>query len=67
MNISATGWAEIVVAVLTALSAASVVVGWVVKHYLYELKPNGGSTLKDSVARLEKRVDDLYQLIIERL
>jgi hypothetical protein len=33
---------------------------------LSELKPNGGSSMKDQVNRLEKRVDDIYQLLAER-
>jgi hypothetical protein len=33
---------------------------------LSELKPNGGSSLKDQVNRLEKRVDDIYHLLAER-
>jgi hypothetical protein len=37
-----------------------------VKHYLAELKPNGGSSIKDSVNRLESRIDDLYVLIAEQ-
>jgi hypothetical protein len=41
-------------------------VRWMVKHYLVELKPNSGSSLKDSVNRLETRVDELYTLLIEK-
>jgi hypothetical protein len=66
MIIDAGTWAGIAGAVVAVLSGASAVVGWTVKHYLYELKPNGGSSLKDSVNRLEKRVDDLYTLIAEK-
>jgi hypothetical protein len=33
---------------------------------LSELRPNGGSSIKDQVNRLEKRVDDIYQLLAER-
>jgi len=33
---------------------------------LAELRPNGGSSIKDQVNRLEKRVDDIYQLLAER-
>lgn len=33
---------------------------------LSELKPNGGSSLKDQVNRLEKRVDDIYHMLAER-
>jgi len=39
---------------------------WVIKSYLAELKPNGGSSLKDQMNRLEQRVDDLYLLLIKK-
>jgi hypothetical protein len=29
-----------------------------VKHYLYELKTNGGSSVKDQINRLESAVDE---------
>ena len=66
MNIDAGTWAAIAIATVTVMTAASAVLGWTIKHYLYELKPNGGSSLKDAVCRLEKRVDDLYTLIAEK-
>jgi len=53
-----------IIAIFTAFAGG---IRWMVKHYLNELKPNGGSSMKDSVQRLEERVDDLYQLIIEKL
>jgi hypothetical protein len=39
---------------------------WVIKSYLAELKPNGGSSIKDQINRLEQRVDDLFVLISKR-
>jgi hypothetical protein len=36
---------------------------WVIKSYLSELKPNSGSSMKDQLNRLEKRVDELFILI----
>jgi hypothetical protein len=36
---------------------------WVIKSYLSELKPNSGSSMKDQLNRLEKRVDDLFTII----
>lgn len=46
---------------------------WTIKHYLAELKPNGGSSMRDSVNinterlnRVEQRVDDIYKLLCER-
>jgi hypothetical protein len=48
--------------------ATSLLVGlrWVIKSYLQELKPNGGSSMKDQLNRLEARVDDLFILISKR-
>jgi hypothetical protein len=48
--------------------ATSLLVGlrWVIKSYLQELKPNGGSSMKDQLNRLESRVDDLFMLINKR-
>ena len=56
-------YATLAVAILTIFGGFVGAVKWVVKHYLNELKPNGGTSLKDSVKRLEDRIDDLYKLI----
>jgi hypothetical protein len=37
-----------------------------VKHYLNELKPNGGSSVKDSVNRLERQVEEIYRILLSR-
>ena len=59
-------YATIAVAVCTVIGAFATAIRWLVKHYLNELKPNGGSSLKDSVKRLEDRIDDLYRLVAEK-
>jgi hypothetical protein len=51
-------WASLMVAILTILSSVAFSVKWLVKHYLSELKPNSGSSLKDSVCRLENDMKD---------
>jgi len=60
---TAQDYATLTVAVMTIFGGFTAGVRWLVKHYLNELKPNGGSSLKDSVKRLEDRIDDLYKLI----
>jgi H+/Cl- antiporter ClcA len=60
---TAQDYATLIVAVMTIFGGFTAGVRWLVKHYLNELKPNGGSSLKDSVKRLEDRIDDLYKLI----
>ena len=59
-------YATVAVSVMTIFGGFAAGVRWLVKHYLNELKPNGGSSLKDSVKRLEDRIDDLYKLIAEK-
>jgi len=49
-----------VIAIITAFAGS---MRWMVKHYLNELRPNGGSSMKDSMARMEQRNDDLYKLV----
>lgn len=56
----------IVVAVIAIFSAIAGGIRWMVKHYLNELKPNGGSSMKDSLERLEKRIDSLFELIANK-
>ena len=59
-------YATVAVSVMTIFGGFVGAVKWMVKHYLNELKPNGGSSIKDSVKRLEDRIDDLYKLIAEK-
>jgi H+/Cl- antiporter ClcA len=63
---SATDWAALIVAVMTILGGFVTSVRWLVKHYLSELRPNGGSSVKDQVNRLESRVDQIYLLLCEK-
>ena len=59
-------WAALIVSILTIGAAFAALVRWLVKHYLYELKPNGGTSIKDQVNRLEEKVDNLYNILIKR-
>ena len=60
-------WAGIAVAVTTIVAAFAAAVRWLVKHYLYELRPNGGGSLKDKVDKLELKVELLSDLIRQAL
>ena len=59
-------WAGIAVSIMTLIAGFSAAVRWLVKHYLYELKPNSGSSLKDSVTRLERQVEEIYRILLTR-
>ena len=55
-------------AIVSAITIAVAFIGsvrWLVKHYLSELKPNSGSSIKDQVNRLEARVDEIFFLLLE--
>ena len=56
-------WAGLFVAVFTLIGGFATAVRWLVKHYLYELKPNSGSSLKDSVIRLEAQVEQIMAIL----
>jgi hypothetical protein len=51
-------WAALAVSVLTIVAVVAGSIKWLVKHYLTELKPNSGSSLKDQVSRLEIALED---------
>ena len=78
-------WASLIVAILTIVSSIAFGIKWLVKHYLVELKPNSGSSMKDQISRLEgaldeqridsiksrdrqeKKLDDMYQILIDHI
>jgi uncharacterized protein Yka (UPF0111/DUF47 family) len=58
----------------TALAGVVIIVSalaWVfknwLKNYLQELKPNGGSSMADSIKRIEQRIDYLTEQMIDHL
>jgi hypothetical protein len=60
---SAVDTAAIAVGIVTVLGGVAAYLQFLVKHYLNELKPNGGSSIKDQVNRLEARVDTIIELL----
>lgn len=66
-------WAALVTGIATGLAGVTAMLRFLIKHYLSELKPNGGSSMRDSINtnterlnRVEARVDDIYRLLCER-
>ena len=59
-------WASLIVAIIAITTAFGGAVRWLVKHYLYELRPIGGGSLKDQVNRLERRVDEVIDMLLDR-
>lgn len=60
-------WVGLSVGIISILGAHAGLVKFLTKHYLNELKPNGGSSVKDKVNLLEEKVDFLTDLVKEAL
>jgi hypothetical protein len=61
-----TDWAGLIVSIIAIASAFLATIRWLVKHYLNELKPNSGTSLKDSVTRLEGQVTEIMRILMEK-
>jgi hypothetical protein len=59
-------YAAIAVAIVTVLAGAAAMLQFLVKHYLAELKPNSGTSMKDAINRLETRVDKIYEILCDK-
>lgn len=58
--------AAVAVGIISVLGGIAAFLQFLVKHYLNELKPNGGGSIKDQVNRLETRVDKIYELLLSK-
>lgn len=54
-------WATTISGFLAVLLAIGGSFRWLIKHYLKELKPNGGSSMNDTVKKLETKIDCLIE------
>ena len=74
-------YAALTVSILTIITSVGLFIKWMVKHYLSELKPNSGSSLRDSINRLESKsneadihrgkmddkLDRMYDILLEHI
>jgi hypothetical protein len=60
---SAVDIAAICAAITTVFTGFAIGLRFLVKGWLNELRPNGGSSMKDQINRLERRVDDLFVIL----
>ena len=58
-------WVTFAVAISTLAGTLAIAVRHLVKYYLSELKPNGGSSLKDKVNQLDEKVEFLTEFVIQ--
>ena len=77
---TAQNWASLIVSIIAILTALGTGARWMIKHYLFELKTNGGSSMRDDVIANKKglerveqkqdkqgeRIDEIYSLLLAR-
>jgi hypothetical protein len=59
-------WVSIAVGGCAILTSLLVALRFLIKGWLNELRPNGGSSMKDQLTRLEQRVDELFVIMSRR-
>ena len=66
-------FAAIATTIVTVLAGVTALLRFLVKHYLSELKNNGGSSMRDAIDRLElqsekleTRIDKIFELLTDR-
>jgi hypothetical protein len=67
---TAQDYAALSVAIISILGGVAAYVQFMIKHYLSELKPNSGSSIKDQISRLEvksSRLEARVETIIDLL
>ena len=62
---TAQDYATVAVAVCTIIGGFATAVRWMVKHYLAELKPNSGSSMRDEITGLKHEVAIIKNLVVE--
>ena len=60
---NAQDYAALSVAIISILGGVAAYVQFMIKHYLSELKPNSGSSIKDQITKLEVRVDTIIEML----
>ena len=66
-------YVAIVVAIVTVLGGVAALLRFIILHYLAELKPNSGSSMRDAISSLEHndelittRIDKIYELLVAK-
>ena len=63
---SAPDLAAVVAVASTAIGSFIGLVRWLVKHYLAEIKPNGGGSMNDRLKRVEDQIDQIYHILLQK-
>jgi len=59
-------WAGFIASIIAIIAGFAGGVRWLVKHYLNELKPNGGSSMRDEITRLSAQMEIVLELLANK-
>lgn len=59
-------WTAVVVGICTVSATLLTALKWLIRHYLAELKPNGGGSMNDRLARVEDQIDQIYNILLQK-
>ena len=59
-------WATTISGFLAVILAVGASFRWLIKHYLNELKPNGGGSMNDRLTKVETKVEIIYDLLKDK-
>lgn len=63
---STSDWIAFATFILTFIGVMLAIVRFLILHYLAELRPNSGGSMKDQIGRLESRVDEIYKILLNK-
>lgn len=63
---SVSDYVAVVVGICSVTASILAGLKWLVRHYLAELKPNGGGSMNDRLARVEAQIDQIYQTLLQK-
>jgi hypothetical protein len=63
--VTPTEWTVVITGIITVITAVYSMMRYMVKSVMREFSPNGGSSLKDQVNRIEARLDALYDKLLD--
>jgi hypothetical protein len=63
--VTPTEWTVVITGIITVITAVYSMMRYMVKSVMREFSPNGGSSLKDQVNRIELRLDALYAKLLD--
>ena len=65
-EVNVSDYVAVVVGITTVTATLLTALKWMIKHYLAELKPNGGGSMNDRLARVEAQIDQIYNILLQK-